>query len=76
MPGRPSRLRTRLGFATLLGYDSWAAYVVEKLREVGLEAQSFESDPGRTTVAVRIPGADRTRGLESGADESVDRGWW
>ena len=39
-----------------------AAYVVEQLREVGLEPQTFESDPGRVSVAVRIPGADRERG--------------
>lgn len=35
-----------------------AAYVVEKLREVGLEPQTFESEPGRVSVAVRIPGED------------------
>ncbi len=39
-----------------------AAYVVDLLREVGLEPQTFESDPGRVSVAVRIPGADRDRG--------------
>ncbi len=39
-----------------------AAYVVEQLREVGLEPRTYESDPGRVTVAVRIPGADRERG--------------
>ena len=39
-----------------------AAYVVERLREVGLEPQTFESDPGRVSVVVRIPGADRERG--------------
>ena len=38
-----------------------AAYVMEKLGDVGLEPQLFESDPGRTTVAVRIKGADPTR---------------
>ncbi len=35
---------------------------VAQLREVGLDPQVFESDPGRTTVAVRIAGADRDRG--------------
>ena len=39
-----------------------AAYVVESLREVGLEPQTFESDPGRVSVVVRIPGADPSRG--------------
>ena len=29
---------------------------------MGLDPQVFESDPGRTTVAVRIAGADRDRG--------------
>lgn len=39
-----------------------AAYVVQSLREVGLEPQTFESDSGRVSVVVRIPGADRERG--------------
>jgi acetylornithine deacetylase/succinyl-diaminopimelate desuccinylase-like protein len=39
-----------------------AAYVVDSLREVGLEPQTFESDPGRVSVVARIPGADRSRG--------------
>jgi acetylornithine deacetylase/succinyl-diaminopimelate desuccinylase-like protein len=39
-----------------------AAYVVDLLREVGLEPQTFESDPGRVSVAVRLPGAERERG--------------
>ncbi len=38
-----------------------ADYVVGLLREVGLEPDVYESDPGRTTVALRIPGADRER---------------
>lgn len=38
-----------------------AAYVVARLREVGLEPRTYESEPGRTTVAVRIPGADPHR---------------
>ncbi len=44
------------------GEAAAAAYVVEQLREVGLEPQTYEADPGRVTVAVRIPGADRERG--------------
>ena len=39
-----------------------AAYVVASLREVGLQPQTFESDPGRVSVVVRIPGADPSRG--------------
>ncbi|GGL24282.1 M20/M25/M40 family metallo-hydrolase [Phycicoccus endophyticus] len=39
-----------------------AEYVVGLLREVGLEPSTYESDPGRVTVAVRIPGADADRG--------------
>ncbi len=44
------------------GEAAAAEYVVALLREVGLEPQTYESDPGRVTVAVRIPGADRRRG--------------
>lgn len=36
-----------------------ADYVVEQLREVGLEPQLFESAPGRANVVVRVPGRDR-----------------
>ncbi|XVX21959.1 M20/M25/M40 family metallo-hydrolase [Actinomycetota bacterium] len=39
-----------------------ADYVVERLREVGLEPEVYESDPGRASVVVRIPGEDRERG--------------
>ncbi|QFQ30160.1 M20/M25/M40 family metallo-hydrolase [Janibacter melonis] len=39
-----------------------ADYVVEQLREVGYEPQRFESQPGRASVVLRIPGADRERG--------------
>ena len=38
-----------------------AAYAVGLLREVGLEPTVYESDPGRTTVVVRLPGADPSR---------------
>lgn len=44
------------------GERAAADYVVAQLREVGLDPQLFESEPGRATVAVRIPGADRERG--------------
>ena len=38
-----------------------AAYVVERLREVGLDPQTYAAAPGRVTVAVRLPGADPDR---------------
>jgi acetylornithine deacetylase/succinyl-diaminopimelate desuccinylase-like protein len=44
------------------GEAAAADYVVGLLQEVGLEPTTYESDPGRVTVVVRIPGADRERG--------------
>lgn len=45
------------------GQDAEAArYVVDVLRSVGLDPQVFEPDPGRVSVIVRLPGADRSRG--------------
>ncbi|MGE9807609.1 M20/M25/M40 family metallo-hydrolase [Janibacter sp. G1551] len=44
------------------GERAAADYVVERLREVGLEPELIESAPGRANVVVRIPGADRERG--------------
>lgn len=38
-----------------------AEYVAEKLSEVGLEAQVFESAPGRASVVTRIEGTDPSR---------------
>ncbi|MGA8045287.1 MAG: M20/M25/M40 family metallo-hydrolase [Dermatophilaceae bacterium] len=38
-----------------------ATYVVDRLREVGLEPQAYEAAAGRVSVAVRIPGADPAR---------------
>jgi acetylornithine deacetylase/succinyl-diaminopimelate desuccinylase-like protein len=38
-----------------------AEYVAEKLAEVGLETQIFESEPGRASVVTRIAGTDRDR---------------
>jgi acetylornithine deacetylase/succinyl-diaminopimelate desuccinylase-like protein len=43
------------------GERAAAEYVAEKLAEVGLEPQIFESSPGRASTVVRIPGEDRTR---------------
>jgi acetylornithine deacetylase/succinyl-diaminopimelate desuccinylase-like protein len=39
-----------------------AEYVAEKLAEVGLKPQIFESEPGRASVIARIEGADTSRG--------------
>ena len=39
-----------------------AEYVAEKLAEVGLKPQIFESEPGRASVVARMEGADSTRG--------------
>ena len=52
---------TNPGDGTGPGEIEAAAYVVGKLREVGLDPQVHESDPGRTTVSVRIKGVDDTR---------------
>ncbi|GAA1745922.1 MAG TPA: M20/M25/M40 family metallo-hydrolase [Tetrasphaera sp.] len=43
------------------GEAAAAAYVVGLLEEVGLTPTVIESDPGRASVFLRIPGADRTR---------------
>jgi acetylornithine deacetylase/succinyl-diaminopimelate desuccinylase-like protein len=43
------------------GERAAAAYVVEQLREVGLEPTVVESDPGRHSVVVRLEGEDRER---------------
>jgi acetylornithine deacetylase/succinyl-diaminopimelate desuccinylase-like protein len=39
-----------------------AEYVAEKLAEVGLEPQIFESEPGRASVVARMTGEDQSRG--------------
>ena len=44
------------------GETEAAEYVVERLREVGLEPQVVESHPGRPSVLVTVPGEDRERG--------------
>ncbi|MDX6287191.1 MAG: hypothetical protein QOG53_2676 [Frankiales bacterium] len=38
-----------------------AEYVAEKLSDVGLETQIFESEPGRASVVTRVTGADSSR---------------
>jgi acetylornithine deacetylase/succinyl-diaminopimelate desuccinylase-like protein len=48
--------------ATSAGERVAAEYVAEKLSEVGIEPQIFESERGRASLVARIPGADRGRG--------------
>lgn len=44
------------------GERSAAEYVAAKLTEVHLQPEIFEARPGRTSVIVRLPGEDQTRG--------------
>jgi acetylornithine deacetylase/succinyl-diaminopimelate desuccinylase-like protein len=52
---------TNYGDGSGPGERAAADYVVAELREVGLEPVVVESDPGRTSVVLRLEGADRTR---------------
>ena len=52
---------TNYGDGSGPGEQAAAAYVVALLREVGLEPTVIESDPGRTSVVVRLEGQDRDR---------------
>jgi acetylornithine deacetylase/succinyl-diaminopimelate desuccinylase-like protein len=52
---------TNYGDGSGPGEREAAEYVVAQLREVGLEPVVVESDPGRTSVVVRIEGEDRDR---------------
>jgi acetylornithine deacetylase/succinyl-diaminopimelate desuccinylase-like protein len=47
---------------TTVGERVAAEYVAEKLAEVGVESQLFESAPKRASLVARIPGADSSRG--------------
>lgn len=47
---------------TCAGERLAAEYVAEKLAEVGLTPNLYESAPGRTSVVTRFPGADPARG--------------
>ncbi|WP_462417556.1 M20/M25/M40 family metallo-hydrolase [Kytococcus sp. Marseille-QA3725] len=49
------------GDGTGPGEREAADHVVARLREVGLEPEVFESDPGRTSVVLRLEGKDRSR---------------
>jgi acetylornithine deacetylase/succinyl-diaminopimelate desuccinylase-like protein len=48
--------------ATSAGERAAAEYVAEKLAEVGIEPQIYESEPGRASLVARFPGADSSRG--------------
>jgi acetylornithine deacetylase/succinyl-diaminopimelate desuccinylase-like protein len=52
---------TNYGDGTGPGEREAADYVVGQLREVGLEPRVVESEPGRTSVVIRLEGADRDR---------------
>ena len=52
---------TNFGDGSGPGEREAADYVVAQLREVGLEPTVVESEPGRTSVVVRLEGADRSR---------------
>ena len=52
---------TNYGDGSGPGERAAADYVVGQLREVGLEPTVVESDPGRTSVVVRLEGEDRDR---------------
>ena len=48
--------------ATSVGERRVAEYVGERLAEVGIESQIFESEPGRASLVARIAGTDSSRG--------------
>ncbi|HEV7145977.1 MAG TPA: M20/M25/M40 family metallo-hydrolase [Pedococcus sp.] len=52
---------TNYGDGSGPGERAAADYVVAELREVGLDPTVVESDPGRTSVVVRLEGEDRDR---------------
>jgi acetylornithine deacetylase/succinyl-diaminopimelate desuccinylase-like protein len=52
---------TNFGDGSGPGERAAADHVVQLLREVGLEPTVVESDPGRTSVVVRLEGEDRDR---------------
>ena len=43
------------------GETEAAEYVAENLRGLGLKPELFDSEPGRTSVVVRVPGTDKSR---------------
>lgn len=53
---------TNYGEGRSNGETDAAEYVAEKLRGLGLEPQSFDSEPGRTSVVARVAGRDSSKG--------------
>jgi acetylornithine deacetylase/succinyl-diaminopimelate desuccinylase-like protein len=52
---------TNYGDGSGPGEREAAGYVVDRLREVGLHPQVYESGPRRTNVVLRLPGSDPAR---------------
>ncbi|MCU1560020.1 M20/M25/M40 family metallo-hydrolase [Mycetocola sp.] len=53
---------TNYGEGRSKGETAAAEYVAEYLRDLGLEPELFDSEPGRTSVIARIAGRDSSRG--------------
>ena len=53
---------TNYGEGRSNGETDAAEYVAEKLRDLGLQPQIFEAEPGRTSVIARVKGRDRSAG--------------
>ena len=53
---------TNYGEGRSNGETDAAGYVAEKLRDLGLQPQIFEAEPGRTSVIARVKGRDRSAG--------------
>lgn len=53
---------TNYGEGRSNGETDAAGYVAEKLRDLGLQPEIFEAEPGRTSVIARVKGRDRSAG--------------
>ena len=53
---------TNYGEGRSNGETDAAEYVAEKLRDLGLQPEIFEAEPGRTSVIARVKGRDRSAG--------------
>ncbi len=53
---------TNYGEGRSNGETAAAEYVAAYLRDLGLEPELFDSEPGRTSVIARVPGRDSSRG--------------
>ena len=52
---------TNYGEGRSKGETEAAEYVADSLRGLGLTPELFDSEPGRTSVVVRVPGRDRSK---------------